>query len=146
MQIDDVLSPYFYEGAAKVILSALWQKYIIDPQNGAVNYSLSSFEKIALCRARDILIQYYTEPPTIPKLARMVSLNEYRLKQGFKELFGKTVYEFLREFKMANAKSLLDNRDLTISQIAYEVGYLNVSHFTRAFRKEYGQNPSDFRV
>lgn len=145
-QIDDAIAPYFYDGAAKLILSTLWQEYIAAPQTGVTNHPLTSSEQAALYKARDILTHQYAEAPTIPQLAKMVSLNEYRLKQGFRELFGKTIHEFSRELKMANAKSLLENRELTISQIAYEVGYLNVSHFTRAFRKEYGQNPSDFRI
>ncbi len=145
-KIDDLLAPRFYEGAAKLILSMLWQEYIINPTNGIVRHSFTSYEQAALYRARDILIERYSDPPTIAQLSKMVLLNEYKLKQGFRELFGKTMHEFLRGFKMANAKSLLDNRNLTISQIAYEVGYLNVSHFARAFRKEYGKNPSDFRV
>lgn len=145
-RINDALAPYFYDGAAKLILSTLWQEYIAGPQTGVQNYPISPSEQAALYKVRDILTHQYAEAPTIPQLAKMVALNEYRLKQGFRELFGKTMYEFSRELKMANAKSLLENRELTISQIAYEVGYLNVSHFARAFRKEYGQNPSDFRI
>lgn len=145
-QIDNAIAPYFYDGAAKLILSTLWQEYIVCPQTGAATYPLTSSEQAALYRARDILTHQYADTPTIPQLSKLVALNEYRLKQGFRELFGKTIHEFSRELKMANAKSLLENRELTISQIAYEVGYLNVSHFTRAFRKEYGQNPSNFRL
>lgn len=144
--VTEAIAPYFYDGAAKLILSSLWQEHIINPQTGTLNFTLTSSERTALHEVRDILIQQYAQPPTIPQLAKLVSLNEYRLKQGFRELFGKTIHEFSREFKMANAKALLENRDLTISQIAYEVGYLNVSHFTRAFRKEHGRNPSDFRL
>lgn len=145
-EVDNTIATYFYDGAAKLVLSSLWQEYIIGPQTGIANFTLTPFERTALHEVRDILFQRYAQPPTIPQLAKLVSLNEYRLKQGFRELFGKTIHEFSRELKMANAKALLENRDLTISQIAYEVGYLNVSHFTRAFRKEHGINPSDFRL
>lgn len=143
--LDAALADSFYEGAAKMILSSLWQTYILDPMKGKDNSPMSSFERAALFDARDILTSAYMDPPKIPELAKQVSLNEYRLKQGFKEVFGKTIFEFSQELKMANAKSLLANREMSISQIAYEVGYLNVSHFARAFRKVYGMNPSDFR-
>ncbi len=135
----------FYEGAAKVILSSLWQTYVIDSMNGEAANTALAAHRDALLDVRDILIAKYMNPPTIPELSKMVALNEYRLKQGFKELFGKTVHEFTQELRMANARALLENREMTISQIAYEVGYLNVSHFTRAFRKIHGRNPSDFR-
>ncbi|ADY56117.1 transcriptional regulator, AraC family [Syntrophobotulus glycolicus DSM 8271] len=143
--LDPSLRLSFYEGGAKLILSSLWQAYVIDPLTKNIKNTDLSADRAALFDARDILTEQYMKPPTIPELARMVALNEYRLKRGFKELFGKTVHEFTQGLKMSNAKALLENREMNISQIAYEVGYLNVSHFTRAFRKVHGMNPSDLR-
>jgi len=139
------LQSYFFEGAAKVTLSMLWQDYIINPLKGSFSHNLSPADQKAIRRAWDVLNQRYADPPTIPELAKIAAINEYKLKNGFREMYSKTIYEYVRELKMKNARTLLENRDLSISQIAYEVGYVNTSHFARAFRNEFGINPRDLR-
>ena len=87
----------------------------------------------------------YASPPTISELSKMIALNEYKLKIGFRNLYGKSIHNFVRSIRMENAKYLLENRDLSIGQIANLSGYINASHFARAFREEYGLNPNNFR-
>ena len=136
----------YLDSLGKVLLSDLWQENIIFPLAGGKRTVYSGFERKALLEAKEILCDYYSSPPTIPELAKMVALNEHKLKAGFREMHGKSIYEYVRGLKMKNASHLLENLDLSISEIAGMVGYVNTSHFARAFRKEYGLNPSDFRL
>ena len=80
------------------------------------------------------------------ELAKLVALNEHKLKTGFREIYGKSIYEYIRSIRMENASHLLENMDLSISEIAGMVGYVNTSHFAAAFRNAYGLNPRDFRL
>lgn len=134
------------ESAAKLVLSRLWQDNIAEPLRGVEHFRCAASEMNALRKARDIIHDCVSDPPSIPELSRKVMLNEYKLKSGFRELYGKTIYAYIRELRMRNARELLENRDLSIGQIASEVGYVNTSHFARAFRKTYGINPSDLRI
>lgn len=143
--LDDELHPAFLEGISKMILSLLWQNNVVNPLKGIKACSYNSADQKALQEAEHILNNNYTNPPTISQLSKMVALNEYKLKKGFREMFGKTIYEYVRELRMRNAKNLLENDNLSISQVAYMVGYINTSHFARAFKKKYGLNPSDLR-
>ena len=136
--VKGVLQPVFYEGITKTLLTLLWQHYVANPVRGIITPSLSTAEYTAVLRAHDILSEQYADPPTIPQLARRVFLNETRLKQRFKELFGKTIHQFTHEIRMRTARSLLENK--TVSETAYAVGYVNVSHFSQAFRKFYGRS------
>ena len=77
-------------------------------------------------------------PPTLKELAKLVGLNEYQLKVGFKEIYGNTVYGYLLEHKLDHSRALLDKGKFQVNQVAYEVGYTNPSHFIAAFRKKFG--------
>ncbi|WP_226860168.1 helix-turn-helix domain-containing protein [Desulfoluna spongiiphila] len=93
--------------------------------------------------ARNHLIQNMKAPLSPEELARMTGLNVFKLKSGFKELFGVTLFEYLRCHKMETAKRYLMEGELNVSETAWEVGYTNVSHFIRAYKKQHGVNPGD---
>lgn len=76
---------------------------------------------------------------------KQTGLNLFKLKRGFKSLFGKTVFAFIRQERMKIAKQLLDDKKITVLEAAIKVGYSNPSHFASAFRKEYGINPGKYQ-
>lgn len=145
-RVMDDLYGLHMESVAKLMLSKLWQDNVAEPLRGVDRIRCTASEMDALREARDIIHDCISDPPSISELSRRVMLNEYKLKNGFREMYGKTIYAYVRELRMKNARELLENRDLSIGQIASEVGYANFSHFTRAFRKTYGVNPSDLRI
>ena len=106
---------------------------------------LTTGDSDRLERARRILLGRMTDPPSLPELARAVGLNEFKLKGGFRILFGTSVFGYLRTERMDCARRLLVNRDLTVTEIAVRVGYENASKFAAAFRKHFGLPPSAFR-
>jgi AraC-like DNA-binding protein len=96
-------------------------------------------------RARRDLLERMACPPSLPELARSVGLNEFKLKSGFRELFGTSVFGYLRAQRMEQARRLLVERNLSVTEIASRVGYTNPSKFAQAFRKHFGVPPSAFR-
>ncbi|WP_239551532.1 helix-turn-helix transcriptional regulator [Paenibacillus elgii] len=94
--------------------------------------------------SRDILLQTLAQPPSLLALSRKISLNDYKLKIGFKEVFEMTVFEFVRRQRLEKAWVLLENGSLNVSQAASLVGYNNFSHFAALFKKTYGVNPSNY--
>lgn len=98
----------------------------------------------ALTQARDILARTWQEPPGLMQLARMVGLNDFKLKSGFKELFGTTVFGYVRRMRMQEARLLLEKGQANVSEAAYRVGYTNVSHFASQFHKAFGSSPGEF--
>ncbi len=91
--------------------------------------------------ARKLMMERMTTPPSISELAREVGLNGKKIKQGFKELFGTTVYGFLRDYRMEQAKLLFDRDHKNVTDVACAVGYSNVSHFGAIFRHHHGVRP-----
>lgn len=94
--------------------------------------------------AKNILIERMTEPPTIPELAVEIGLNEYRLKEGFKNIYGTTVFKFLNDYRLDVARQLLDQGKVKVNEAAYHIGYHNPSHFIAAFKKKFGVTPKKY--
>lgn len=92
--------------------------------------------------ARDYLIQHVKQPPTIPELARIVGINEFKLKKGFRELFNQSIFGYLSEYRLETARVALLENQKTISELAYELGYSSPQHFSMSFKKQFGITPS----
>ncbi|WP_374163874.1 helix-turn-helix domain-containing protein [Arcticibacter sp. MXS-1] len=82
-------------------------------------------------------------PCSLIELSRKVGLNDFKLKKGFREVLGTTVFNYLSDYRMERAKTLLEQKR-SVSEVAHEVGYKNPHHFTAAFKKKYGILPSSF--
>lgn len=104
----------------------------------------SSSDIQLLHKARKILEENIISPPTIGKLAKLVCLNEYKLKKGFKELFGLPVHAYVIDKRLERARFLLENEKLKVAEASQLVGYSESGRFAEKFRQKYGVNPSDF--
>ncbi|MFC5044754.1 helix-turn-helix transcriptional regulator [Aquimarina hainanensis] len=102
-------------------------------------------DKRKLFEAKEILTDQLGEPPTIYQLSKLVALNEYKLKKGFKELFGTTIFGYIHHNRMCIAQRLLLDTQKSAKEIAYEIGYSSPQHFSKAFKKEFGKTPDSIR-
>jgi len=99
-------------------------------------------EENALSAAARILQEQLAEDHSIAELSRAVHLNEFKLKRGFKQRFGTTIFGYLRQKRMEAAREKLQQGNISIIEVANAVGYSNPSHFARAFKEAFGVNPS----
>lgn len=102
----------------------------------------SNVEKIR--QAKKIVIENMIDPPGLKEISRMIGLNEYQLKVGFKNIYGSSVFQFLNDYKMEYARKLLDDRAHKVNEVSEEVGYSNPSHFIAAFKRKYGITPKKY--
>jgi len=105
---------------------------------------LNKYDLECLNLARDIIVGNLDNAPTIPILAKMVGINQQKLKKGFKNIFGVTINKFLIKKRMESAKVLLSQDNNSIRYVARQVGYTNQSHFSSKFREHFGMLPKDF--
>ncbi|OXA78544.1 transcriptional regulator, AraC family [Flavobacterium aquidurense] len=99
-----------------------------------------------LAEAKEILEKDYVHAPTLTELSRLISLNEFKLKKGFKACFGTTVKSYIIKLRMEHAKKLFQNKSITVSEAAYKCGYKDVSHFSAAFKSFYGFSPQKIKI
>jgi AraC-like DNA-binding protein len=133
----------YLEGKSLELLAeSLHPQYMSGSHAGAApSMRKDDLEKILL--AREILLSMLDRPPSLKELSKKAGINEFKLKNGFKELFGTTVYRLLRDKRLERARALLEQDRLNVSEAACAVGYSNPSHFAAAFKEKYGVNPSE---
>jgi len=95
--------------------------------------------------AHVILAEQFRRPPPIPKLARLVGLNQTKLKAAFKSVFAMTINEFTIKRRMDRGAELLATTNLSIAEIAHAVGYDHPANFTHAFRRHFNHSPRQLR-
>lgn len=91
--------------------------------------------------ARDILCRDLETPPRLSDLAHAVGTNHCRLNMGFRELYGTTVFGYLRQKRLVKAKHLLEEEDMNVTEAALNVGYKSISSFSKAFSEYFGLPP-----
>ncbi len=96
--------------------------------------------------ARLLLHRSYNAPITIKDLGREVSLSPYYLIRAFRHVYKQTPHQYLMELRIAKAKELLRNSDLSITEICAAVGFESLGSFSTLFRKAAGLSPSAYRA
>jgi AraC-like DNA-binding protein len=99
---------------------------------------------IKIRKAKDIIIARMAEPPSLQELADEIGLNLKKLKEGFKQIYGDSVFSFLFDYKMEVARKLLESGDDNVNEVGLKVGYSTASHFIAAFKKKYGTTPKKY--
>ncbi|MDE3742314.1 AraC family transcriptional regulator [Maribacter polysaccharolyticus] len=95
-------------------------------------------------QAKEIMIAQMAEPPSLPELAQQIGLSLKKLKEGFKQIYGDSVYSFLFDYKMEHARRLLESGQHNVNEVGIKVGYSTSSHFIAAFKKKYGTTPKKY--
>ncbi|MGE5943073.1 MAG: helix-turn-helix domain-containing protein, partial [Flavobacteriales bacterium] len=71
-------------------------------------------------------------------------LNLKKLKEGFRQIYGDSVFSFLFDYKMEVARKLLESGENNVNEVGLKVGYSTASHFIAAFKKKYGTTPKKY--
>ena len=95
-------------------------------------------------QAKQIILAEMKNPPSLAELAKEVGLNIKKLKTDFREYYGVPVYTYLLNYKMEIAKTLLQENQLNVNEIASYLGYSASTHFIVAFKKKFGITPKQF--
>ncbi|MDO1502271.1 AraC family transcriptional regulator [Winogradskyella maritima] len=137
------IKPLYFKGKAYELLSLFFNRtedanieqcpFLVDESNVA-----------KLKKAKDIIISQMAEPPSLQELADTIDLSLKKLKEGFKQIYGDSVYSFLFDYKMEVARKLLESGDYNVNEVGLKVGYSTASHFISAFKKKYGTTPKKY--
>ncbi|NND52517.1 MAG: helix-turn-helix transcriptional regulator [Flavobacteriaceae bacterium] len=95
-------------------------------------------------KAKQLIINNMAEPPSLQEISNEIGLSISNLKDGFKHIYGKSVFNFLFDYKMEYARKQLLSNTYNVSEISDMVGYSTASHFITAFKKKYGTTPKQY--
>ena len=130
---------------SKIVELFLFQVAQAESLKGMSPVHLQKTDIDKLHAAKAFIREHMFEPLTLRQLCRESGLNEFKLKKGFRDLFGTTAFGYLNELRMSYARQLILNSDCSILEAAFSVGYGEPYSFTRAFRKHFGYLPSELK-
>ena len=134
----------FIEGKAFELILYKMDQIIQSESANQGSFEISKIEYERTKTAARILVRNMENPPGLFELAKLLGTTHTRLNIGFKKIYGTTTFGFLRQIRLEKAKQLLEQRDLNITQIVYEVGYSSIPSFSKAFSDYFGNSPAVF--
>ncbi|QNJ96891.1 response regulator [Constantimarinum furrinae] len=80
---------------------------------------------------------------SVEDLSSAIGFSRSQLNRKLKSLLGKSPNQMIREFRLIRAKEMLEQKSASVSEIAYEVGYSNLSYFSKSYKDTFGMLPSE---
>jgi len=141
--INSSVKELYVKGKVYELLSLHFQKE--ESANGEYcPFLVDEKNVLKIRKAKEIMIARMTEPPSLQELATEIGLNLKKLKEGFKQIYGDTVYSFLFDYKMEHSRKLLETNQFNVNEVGLQVGYSTASHFIAAFKKKFGTTPKKY--
>ena len=141
IQQDSLLRRMAMESKVIALLMMQFQQYIDQYQQDKKQYVDAKIQH-SMLEAKYYIDGNYTKPASLLDLAHQVGTNEYYLKKYFKQVFGKTVFEYMHEKRMLRARYLLKEEGRNVNEVAQYLGIAEATNFSAAFKKYFGVSPS----
>jgi AraC-like DNA-binding protein len=137
------VKPLYFKGKAYELLSLYFNREEdVDVEQCPFLVDETNVAKIK--KAKTIILSRMAEPPTLQELADEIQLPINKLKEGFKQIYGDSVFSFLFDYKMEVSRQLLATGAHNVNEVGLKVGYSTSSHFIAAFKKKFGTTPKKF--
>jgi len=137
-----ILKDYHYKLKAMELLFYLFQS--LSKREKSAHQKLSEKDIKALYNVRDKIISSLNKPSTIDELKQIAGMNELKMRKLFTQVFGMGIYEYYQHLRMKEAARLLRDEKLSVSEVGYQMGFENLSHFSRVFEKHIGKKPKKY--
>lgn len=134
----------YLEGKAYELIAYKLEQSLSNKKEYQKTFTLRPHDIERVHHARELFSRDFQNPPKLLDLARAVGLPHPKLNFCFREMYGTTVFGYLREMRLNKAKSLLDEGRMNVTEAAYSVGYSSLSHFAMAFKDYHGVAPGNY--
>jgi AraC-like DNA-binding protein len=139
---NETLSPFYIQIKVQELLFHLFNTLI--KREGITHKNINNADAERLMHLRKLILSDLSVPPLLPSLAATIGMSETKMKQLFKQAFGDTIYNYFQKLRMEEATFLLKQGGYTVSEVGYELGFSNLSHFSKLFERHYGITPKKF--
>jgi AraC-like DNA-binding protein len=142
VDMNNSLNNFYVQIKVQELMYLLFSKLSLREHTTFKNINSNDAEK--LLAIRNEILNDLSTPPVLSELAIIASMSETKLKQLFKQTFGDTIYNYYQKVRMEEAAFLLKQAKHSVSEVGYELGFSNLSHFSRLFARQYGITPKKF--
>ena len=140
--VPENLENYYYRLKCEELLcnvfNLLMQREAVPPSSMHIN----DIKAIYAIKAH--LQSYLNEPPNIALLAKQANMSQPKLRKLFRQTFGKGIFDYYQTARMQEAARLLKEMRLSVSEVGYQLGFTNLSHFSKVFEKHIGMKPKKY--
>ncbi len=139
----DLLNRFYIECKVKELLILMLGH--VEEEVNTAPIKLSSYDIECIYQVKNLLLEDFEQKLSLKELSRKVGVNEFKLKKGFKYLFGDPVFAYRHGIRMSKAKIILQETTLPVADIAYMIGFEHPENFQKAFKKYWGVTPVEMR-
>lgn len=140
----DALSHFYVQIKVLELLYLLFRRLSIRENKNYRSINNADAEKLMMIRNE--ILNDLSAPPVLEELSKMAAMSETKLNQLFKQTFGDSIYNYFQKARMEEAAFLLKQANRSVSETGYELGFSNLSHFSRLFKKHYGMTPKKYTI
>ena len=138
------LKRMYFEGKALELITHSLARLVPSENHAKKPFILRPQDIDRVRFARELVRRDLQNPPRLLDLARTVGLPHTKLNYGFREIYGTTIFDYLRQTRLHKARSLLDDGRMNVTEAANAVGYSSLSHFAKSFKGYYGTSPGSY--
>ena len=143
LRLDSRIRDLYMKGKIYELLSLHFQKDEIS-DGEYCPFLVDEGEILKIRKAKNIITSRISDPPSLNELSNEIGLSLKKLKEGFKQIYGDTVYSFLFDYKMEQARIMLESNQFNVNEVGSKIGYSMASHFIAAFKKKFGTTPKQY--
>lgn len=136
------LKSYHYKLKAMELLFYLFQS--LSKRETSAYQKMSESDIKSVYKVRDKIVSSLDKPSTIAELKQIAGMNELKMRTLFTQIFGMGIYDYYQHLRMKEAARLLRDEKLSVSEAGYQMGFENLSHFSRVFEKHIGKRPKKY--
>ena len=136
------MKSFYYKMKSMELLFYLFES--LKKRESPAGLKLNTKEIQAIYQVRDKLVSSLSRPSTIAELKQLAGMNELKLRRIFKQVFGMGIYEYFQHIRMKEAARLLREKNVSVSEAGYQMGFENLGHFTKVFEKHIGKKPKKY--
>ncbi|HYJ38363.1 MAG TPA: AraC family transcriptional regulator [Chitinophagaceae bacterium] len=143
--ISTMLGQLILQNRALLLVEKFLHNFFLQwfPDSKNVRINKSDMERLAMIE--DLLSSESDNFPTIEKLSKMAMMSSTKLKKRFKEVYGMKLYEYFNHNRLQKARNMLETGEASVKEAAIEIGFANLSNFSKAFKKEFGFLPKQLK-
>lgn len=136
------LAHFFYKLKAEELIYLFLSE--LSKREQQTFYSINQHDLNQVYNVRDFVLSDLEKQPELSYLAQSAGMSVSKLSRVFKQIFGDSIYNYYQKMRMQKAVFLLKEDKLSVSEVGYQLGFSNLSHFSRLFEKHIGLTPKKF--
>ena len=137
---------FFFEGKVMELIACKLAQLETSKQKAVKTHSPKPVDIERVYQAKTLLVKHLQNPPSMTTLAKKLGTSRTKLYYDFCKIHGEPPTNFLRDQRIEKAGLLLQEGNMNVTEVAYSVGYSNISYFAKVFREYFSMPPSVYRI